>query len=179
MIIYLKGDLMITIESLKDYTNLLDEEEFLNLAIQIYKVTNFMCKDYPNYKNWYFEKQLSSIKDDERNIFFIRNPKNKNEIIAVSSLKRNNEEKKICTLYVIKEFRGLGIGSKLIEKSLKWLNTKNPVFTFPDYKLEIFKPIIEKYNWELTEVIDNLYNEGIKELCFNGKTLNTIKKYNI
>lgn len=33
----------------------------------------------------------------------------------------------------------------------------------------MFQPIIEKYDWELTEVVSGLYNDRAKELCFNGK----------
>ena len=35
-------------------------------------------------------------------------------------------------------------------------------------------PIIDKYNWELTEVVNDLYKVNSKELCFNG-TLNRNK----
>ena len=37
-----------------------------------------------------------------------------------------------------------------------------------DYKIEMFKPLIKKYNWQLSEVLDNFYNNRSKELCFNG-----------
>lgn len=33
----------------------------------------------------------------------------------------------------------------------------------------MFQPIIDKYDWELTEVVCGLYNDRAKELCFNGK----------
>ena len=33
----------------------------------------------------------------------------------------------------------------------------------------MFAKIIEKYNWELTEIVDGIYNEGIREFCFNGQ----------
>lgn len=33
----------------------------------------------------------------------------------------------------------------------------------------MFQPIIEKYDWELTEVVSGLYNGMAKELCFNRK----------
>ena len=38
----------------------------------------------------------------------------------------------------------------------------------------MFKPFINKYNWELTETISELYNQK-QELCFNG-SLNKNKK---
>ena len=54
---------------------------------------------------------------------------------------------------------------------MKWLGTSKPLITLADYKLEMFKPIIDKYNWELTEVVSGLYNDKYKELCFNGTLL--------
>ena len=62
----------------------------------------------------------------------------------------------------------------LIEKSMDWLGTTKPLVTLTDYKYEMFKAIIDKYNWELTEVVNDLYKVNSKELCFNG-TLNRNK----
>lgn len=162
---------MIKIESLKDYANKKEQEDLGN---KIYNLISFADTDYPNYKDWFFEKQLfETINSENRNIFFVRNSNNKDEIIAVACLKNNNE-KKICTLYVLNKFRGQGIGNRLIEKSMDWLGTTKPLVTLTDYKYEMFKPIIDKYNWELTEVVNDLYKVNSKELCFNG-TLNRNK----
>ena len=165
---------MFKIESLKDYLGK-TTEEFIDLATAIYLITDSICEDYPNYKEWYFKKQLPAIASNERNILFVRNPKNINEIIAMSCLKNNNQEKKICTLYVSDKYRNLGIGTLILEESIKWLKTTKPLITLTDYKLELFLPIIKKYDWKLTEVIENFYNDETKELCYNG-FLTKVKK---
>lgn len=110
---------MIIIESLNDYVKIMGNEEYLKLATKIFKITEFLCNDYPNYKEWYYSKQLPGIINDERNIIFVRNTKNNDEIIAVSFLKRNIEERKICTLYVLDKYQGFGIGTLLIDKSFE------------------------------------------------------------
>lgn len=51
---------------------------------------------------------------------------------------------------------------------MKWLETTKPLITLADYKLDMFKPIISKYDWELTEIVSGLYNDRSEELCFNG-----------
>ena len=169
--------MMINIESLKKYIGTITEEEFTKLANNIYMITNFNCDDYPKYKKWYFTKQLpDTISCDERNILFVRNPQNKDEIISMACLKRNDKEQKICTLYVLDKYRNMGIGTKMIEESIKWLGTTKPFITLPDYKLEMFKPFIIKYNWELTEIVSNLYNNKTKEFCFNGTLTNSKKE---
>ena len=95
---------MIEIESLKDYLN---KEEFQKLVKSIYKITDFITEDYPDYKEWFFKKQLDGVLNGERNILFVRNPLNSKEIIAVASLKKSKNEKKICTLYVKDKYRNM------------------------------------------------------------------------
>lgn len=132
-------------------------------------ITDFICEQYPKYKEWYFNKQLpATINSDQRNILFARNPENENEIIAMACLKKDEEEQKICTLYVSDKYRGLGLGTALIEESMRWLGTTKPLITLADYKLEMFRPIINKYGWELTEIVTGIYNDKSQELCFNG-----------
>lgn len=169
---------MIKIESLKDYIGNISNEEFINLATQIYMITDFICEDYPKHKEWYFAKQLPAILTNERNILFVRNPENPDEIISMACLKHDEEEQKICTLYVSNKCRGLGIGTLIVEESMRWLDTKKPLITLADYKLDMFKPIISKYGWELTEIVNGLYNDRSQELCFNG-ALTTRNKYNL
>lgn len=160
---------MIKIESLKNYLGNITEEEVMELATKIYTTTNFICNDYPKYKEWYFTKQLpETINSEKRNILFARNPENNTEIVAIACLKKYQEERKICTLYVAYEYRNLGIGKAIVEESMKWLNTTKPFITFADYKLEIFRPIIDKYDWKLTEIVSGLYRKESQELCFNG-----------
>lgn len=36
----------------------------------------------------------------------------------------------------------------------------------------MFEKIVTKYNWELTEIVDVIYNDGIREFCFNGQLTN-------
>jgi hypothetical protein len=160
---------MINIESLKNYVGIIPKEELMELATKIYMITDFICDDYPKYREWYFTKQLpATISGDKRNILFVRNSENDNEIISMACLKRTEEEQKICTLYVSDKCRDLGIGTAIIEESMRWLGTTKPLITLADYKLEMFKPIIDKYGWELTEVVSGLYNDRSQELCFNG-----------
>ncbi len=159
---------MIKVESLKDYLKTNNTEEFIDIATKIYALIDFIGHDYPKHKEWYFLKQLPAIFGEERNILFVRDPENLNEIIAIACLKENKEERKICTIYVSDKFRKMGIGTAIVEEAMKWLGTTKPLITFVDYKLEMFQSMIHKYNWELTEVVSELYSDESQELCFNG-----------
>ena len=68
--------------------------------------------------------------------------------IGVVFLKNSKEEKKICTIYVEKTYRNIGIGTKLLLKSFAFLNTTKPLITMPEYKVKEFDNIIKNYNWE-------------------------------
>ena len=158
----------IKIESLKNYIGHITEEELMQFATKIYMLTNFIVEDYPQYKEWYFTKQLpETIYGNRRNILFVRNPKDEQEIIAMACLKKEAEEQKLCTLYVSRQYRSLGIGTAMVEEAMQWLGTTQPFITFVDYKLEMFRPMIYKYDWKLTDVVLGCPNRG-QELCFNG-----------
>lgn len=157
---------MITVESFNNYIN--SKEQFCNLATQIYQVTSFLSKDYPNYKEWFFHKQLPGIITNKRNILFIRNPLNHDEIIGVANLKKDEQEVKICTIYINENYRHQNYGTILIDVAIEWLQTTKPFITIADYKLDLFTPFIRKYNWQLTETVQGLYNSNSNELCFNG-----------
>lgn len=162
------------IESIKDYINVLNDEELMILANKIYMIIDFAKTDYPNHKEWFFTKQLpETLHSDRRNIIFI---KDKDEIVGVANLLKYENEKKICTLYVKSEYSRQGIGSMLVEESMKWLNTKYPIISLTKERYSMYKLFIEKYNWKLTRVIKGFYKEGVEELFFNVPESNTIYK---
>ena len=153
------------IESLKQYLS--DQVEFTKLAEQICHVAA-VRSDYPDYLDWFYHKQLAGIGGPERNILFARNPQTMDEIVAVANLKKDNVERKICTLYVDQAHRGQGIGGALLKESMRWLETTKPLITFADGKLTTFMPFINKYDWQFVESVAGIYRPGMRELCFNG-----------
>lgn len=147
---------MFNIEYLSNYIE--DKNKFKELANEIYSITSFIEKDYPNYYSWYYEKHIPGIIKGQRDTLFI---KDKDNIIALSSIKNTPDEQKLCTIYVKEEYQNIGIGSILIDRSLQILNTDKPYTTLKEYKLEYFKNIINKYNWELSSKEDDelIYNK--------------------
>ena len=154
------------IESLRDYLTIVDDEHFMVLANQIFMSSNFILAYYPNHIDWFYNKQLPGVISGTRDILFVQN--DENEIIAVSCLKDEEDEKKICTLYVKEEYRNKGIGTALIEKSMDYLQTDKPFLTITESSLSSFVPIIYKYDWRLTEIVDGIYDINSKEYCYNG-----------
>ena len=158
------------IDNIKNYILETNQESFMKLTDEIYELTIHLNGAYPGYKEWFYDKQIKGCLTPNRNIIFIKNEEGK--IIALSCLKKDDEEKKICTLFVSDEYRKQGLGSLLFEESMKFLETTKPLVTFTEDKLPMFEKMITKYNWELTEIVDRIYNDGIREFCFNGQLTN-------
>ena len=120
--------------------------------------------DYPDYEDWFWEKQVRGLFDGYRDIIVaIKNGK----VIGISNIKNTACEKKICTLTVDKKYRMKSVGSKLIDISIAILGTSTPVITMSLEKLSDFSGIIKKYNWEITGVKKELYKEDVYEVIIN------------
>ena len=140
------------------------EKELVSLLKKIVIETSSFKKDYPDYENWFWEKQVTGLFEGTRDIIVaIKN----NKVIGISNIKNTSLEKKICTLSVDKRYRMKTIGSKLVDISLKLLNTKTPVITMSLCKLPEFSSIIKKNNWVVTSIYKDLYKEGLYEIFFN------------
>ena len=151
--------------SLKELINKNTPIEIIDrIIMEILKVTLPVKEDYPEYKDWFLNKQVKGISLDRDIIFAVYN----NEIVGVSSIKGDSIEKKICTLYVKKCFRRNSIGTKLVKLSCMELETDKPLITISSNKLYDYRKIILERDWECNEVIDNLYKFDSDEYVFNG-----------
>lgn len=128
--------------------------------------------DYPDYKNWFITKQIPGIYDNTRNIIIAHID---GRIVGFASLKKTQEEKKICTFYVEKSFRRNKIGTLLMEKIVNYLEEEKPLITIPMDKLNEFIKISNKYNWEITDIKENLYRTTTPEVIVNGLILDSQK----
>lgn len=142
----------------------LEKNEYMNLLEELYKFTRHLEKDYKGYEDWFWKKQIKGLENQTREIIIAYN---ENEISGIAFLK-NDEEKKIATLFVHPNHRGKGIATNLIELSFNVLSTNTPVITLSANKMGQFKKIIEKYNWKITDTISKgYYNNEAEEYVFN------------
>lgn len=163
------------IEDIKNYLSEDKKEELIKIVDEIYQMTQPLNDIYPNYNTWFFNKQIKGCYTPDRNIIFARDKKCK--IVGISSLKKDDKEKKICTLFVDDKYRRRGIGSLLLDESFKFLETTKPFITITEDKLYMFAKLIEKYDWQLTETAYDIYSKGVREFCFNGKLLEKDYRY--
>ena len=141
-------------------------QEIIEKMIQEVLMLSMIVKnDYPDYKEWYTKVQVPGLYTNERNIIIAHiNEK----IVGFVSLKKTPTEKKICTFYVEKSFRRNKIGTILVEKAIEFLEESRPLITIPMDKLNEFIRIANKYNWEITDIKENLYRTSTPEVIVNG-----------
>ena len=105
--------------------NGLSNSDLDKIIFNILKITLPVKEDYPNYKDWFLNKQVKGINIDRDIIFAMYNE----EIVGVANIKGTIEEKKICTLYIKECFRKSMIGSNLIKMACDELETDKPLIT--------------------------------------------------
>ena len=162
---------MIQIESIKNYQGVLSPYQFHSLTNQLYDNTAYLKEDYPNYREWFYDVQLAGLDTDERDILVAHHSTNPYNIIGMACLKNTPAERKLCTLQINNDYRGLGIGSDMVDAAIEQLGTDKPFFTVTDYKIGMFQPLINHYGWQLEQRVHGYYNDHHSELCFNGKLL--------
>ena len=151
-------------ENIKYYSKIEHDNEILE---KLYSKTKNLEKDYPLHYKWFHEKFAKELDGIKREIIYYEI---EDKIVGVIFLKKNLEEKKICTIIIDEEYRNLGIGTKLLEESFKFLETTKPLITMPDYKENCFKKIISKYEWKKTQIINECYSQN-SEIVFNERLI--------
>lgn len=56
-----------------------------------------------------------------------------------------------------------------MEKAIEYLGTEKPLITNPLNKLNEFTRIVEKYNWKISDIKENLYRLNNPEVIVNGE----------
>ncbi|MDD6757540.1 MAG: GNAT family N-acetyltransferase [bacterium] len=136
-----------------------------SLISQVLILSMQVKNEYPDYRSWFLTTQVPGIYDGTRNIIIAHI---RDRIVGFISLKKTAEEKKICTFYVEKNLRRNKIGTVLVEKAIEYLETEKPLITIPLSKLNEFTKIGEKYNWEISDIKENLYRLSDPEVIVNG-----------
>ena len=144
--------------------------EYINKILNKILILSMQVKDdYPDYRQWFQTVQIPGIYDGTRNIIVAHI---NDKIVGFVSLKKT-DEKKICTFYVEKNYRINKIGALLAEKAINYLEEEKPLITIPMDKLHEFIKIASKYNWEVTEIKENLYRTTTPEVIVNGSISTT------
>lgn len=123
---------------------------------------------YPGVLGWFDNKVLPELlkQDGRRQLIALLTPQ-KHDLIGFCILKCIPTEKKICTLMVLPEYRGIGYGGCLFELAFQALGTRKPSMTISSSSLPAFAPYIKKYEFVQRGVSYECYIKHINEYAYN------------
>ena len=140
-------------------------EDFVNSKIcEDLKILN---NDYPGILEWYTSKVKPEIEKGNKSREIILAFADK-ELAGIAILKKDNYEKKICTIRIREIYRKKGIGRRLFEEAFEWLETRLPLITISETNQRDFLKIISDYEFKETDVIIGKYVKNKKEYIYNG-----------
>jgi len=125
-----------------------------------------VSKLYPDFQSWYRNKFIPSFHVGERSILVAHNG---SELCGVSLLKKTIEEDKICTFYILPEFRGEKLGETLLDRSLEYFSGPDVVISVSKERVEELFPVLHSRGFQLESCIDDLYRQGNKEHFYKNK----------
>lgn len=141
-------------------------EAFVEIVSKAYNATDSICTLYPNYFMWYWKKVVPNIFNGTRDVITIMVNE---EVVGIAIVKKENEERKLCKIYVDTNYRDGEITAKLLEEAFSFLETTKPLISINESMLDMFQGIIKKYNWKKMQVLpEGYYNENSREIVFNG-----------
>lgn len=147
----------------------MERKNFSKATNEIYLLTDYNHEQYPEYYKWFYSKNIPRIINGTGEIIFYLDGLT---IVGLSILKKDELEKKICTLLINEEYRKKGYSKLLLESSFDYLGTDKPLITIPTKRIEEFNKIITAYNWQESNRHNNYYSE---EIIFNNY-VKTLKK---
>jgi ribosomal protein S18 acetylase RimI-like enzyme len=137
-------------------------------SYQLYDIYSVLFESqefYPEIFKWYFKMFMPGLVGGRRHI--IRYDIG-SDVAGIALIKKEENEKKICTLRVRSKYRSNGIGKKLFKKCMEILDTEKPMITASAERLHYFLNIFKYYNLKLEQVIKGYYRENSSEFVFNG-----------
>jgi len=132
---------------------------------KLYHELAMLQDEYPGFEKWYLEKVVPEALSGSRLIFVAWHEDKPAGILIL----KDADEKKICTLRVMPEFRRMGVGHQLMDCAISALNTTHPIITVSDDHIQEFsKLLIKDYKFVPTEIHYGYYRENHVEYVFNG-----------
>lgn len=119
---------------------------------------------YPGIDGWFINKVVPGLSNGTRKLFIYRRDE---KVVALCIAKKSETELKVCTVRVIPEYAGKGLGIKLFKDAMNWLETDKPHLTVSEERLSDFTRIFEYFGYKLTSTHNGLYLPGKVEYFYN------------
>ena len=123
-----------------------------------------LSSDYPHIDLWFTDKVIAGERLGTRHIVSFERD---NRLVALGIAKNEDGEKKICTVRVHPNYFGRGLGVRIFDDLLDWLQDDKPALTVSEDKLRLFRRLFDHYGFVQTSVTPDLYRKGKSELGYN------------
>lgn len=124
-----------------------------------------LSQSYPGFENWFSSKVVPGVYAGTRHIVTVERD---GMIAAIGIGKRDKDESKICTIRVSPSYENKGLGLRVFDDLLEWLETDRPVATVSEEKMPAFQRIFDRYGFKLTGSVNGLYRASKTEYIFNA-----------
>lgn len=119
---------------------------------------------YPEIKKWYWNVFATGFAGDEREIVLAKD--NSGQLAGFSLLKNSYFEKKICTFYILPEFRESGLGKKLLPLAIELVGEKNVGITVSESANSSLNPLLSSNDFVIENIETGLYLPNQKEFIY-------------
>lgn len=145
--------------------------ELNSLEAQALAFLRPLSEDYPEIGAWFTTKVVPGLRTGTRLLLPVERD---GHLVGLGIAKNEPEERKICTVRIAPNFAGRGMGVRLFDGLLRWLNDDRPHLTVSTSKLPQFERIFEYYKFDLTSMRNGLYVPRVTECCFNESQLENV-----
>jgi GNAT superfamily N-acetyltransferase len=127
-----------------------------------------LSEDYPGIEDWYLTKVVPGLHAGTRHLLRIERD---GRLVGLGIAKNEEDERKICTVRVAPEYANRGMGLRLFDGLLKWVDDDRPHLTVSDAKLPLFERIFDYYGFHLSSCLHGRYVPQACELGYNEATI--------
>ncbi|MGI1793983.1 GNAT family N-acetyltransferase [Acinetobacter variabilis] len=119
---------------------------------------------YPEIKKWYWNVFANGFLKAERKILLAK--ESSGQLAGFSLLKNDLFEKKICTFYILPEYRESGLGRKLLPIAISMVGEKNVGITVSESVDASLNPLLSLNGFEIERIEPDLYLPKTKEIIY-------------
>lgn len=123
-----------------------------------------LSDDYPGIERWFRCKVVPGLRSGTR---FLLPVERDGALVGLGIAKNEDDERKICTVRVSTHYAGRGVGVRLFDGLLKWLDDDRPHLTISAIKLPVFERIFDYYGFNVTSAHEGLYTPRAVEIGYN------------